>query len=135
MLRIAVCGVVLATSLVGCGHDPQEGMQKPVEVVKWDALDKLETEGLMGIEMSLEMGGDWSEARETLKSPEFEELANEFTQAPLPAGASDRAAGKDEAVKQLNALIEGASGSASDEDLKAALDALMAALKTLTGGS
>lgn len=130
MFRVIMCSLAFA-AVAGCSHSPEENLAGDQgATVTWEALDKLESEGVMGVAYAVEKG-DWGTARNELKKPEFEAIITEFEQAAVPATSPGGQAGKDAAVKQFQAAIKAAKDGASDADLKTAWEAALAAKNKL----
>ncbi|MBD3673584.1 MAG: hypothetical protein HUJ26_08665 [Planctomycetaceae bacterium] len=115
--------------LTGCNNESVKEMSKGAPVVSFNELSDFENDALMAVSYPLEMG-DVNAAKEAAKSETFTSQVDAIASASELGGASQSnvdafvAAAKDVAAK----------ADGSDDEFKAAVEKMNAALKTVKGG-
>jgi hypothetical protein len=119
--------------LAGCNSGNPELTRMP-DIPTWDGLTALNQEDIMKpLVMGAQMGSDDS-VKTHAASPKFQEAFAKFEKEPIPSKYStpEREAARNEVIKNLKAVIDGANSGASAADLKAAVEAADKALRTLS---
>jgi hypothetical protein len=127
--------MLLALVVVGCGSSQEADLRQgsSPDPATWPGLQAITDQALLQpIVMGAGMG-DFAGVKQAASDPKFQEAATKFETDPIPGKfkTPEREAAKTEAVKHVKALIEGAKGTASDEELKASVDGLNKAINTL----
>ena len=130
MYRLVLVGCFALLVAASCNPTAQQVDNMATgPVVSWEALDDLQSEGLMEIGTSMEQS-DQAGAIDSAKSEEFKAQVDAFEKSEAPSGVSE--AQKAEIVKQLKALMESANGDGAN--FKTVYDQLNAAIKAASGG-
>jgi len=134
MNRLVLC-FTLAFAACGCGSSQEaELRQGGAQIPSWDGLNAITSQELtQPIIMGAGMG-DFAGVKAAATNPKFQEALDKFEKESIPGKFStpEREAAKKDAVKHYKALIEGAKGSATDEELKASVDAANKAINSIT---
>lgn len=130
MLRIFVC-CALVMLVAGCGGGAVEKMGGSTGSEPWPELEAFEGGPLLSVAYPKEMG-NWAEVKRALSSPDFAQALATFESSALPAAYSGNQAKKDAMVAAWKAAIEAAK-SGSQDDLKAKVEAALAATSSVRG--
>ena len=124
---------LLVLSLAGCDSGNPELSRMP-DIPTWDGLKALNQDDVMKpLVMGAQMGSD-ATVKEQATNPKFQEAFSKFEKESIPLKYStpEREAARNEVIKNLKSVIEGAKSGASAADLKSAVDAADKALRTLS---
>jgi hypothetical protein len=129
--RRTVClGILLAC--VGCGS-PTDKLSKPANVVTWPALKNLQDPEIARAVIMPAHMGDVAGHQKGASDPKFAELLAKFESEPIPAQFKTpaREEAKKKAVAAYKAVIEGAKGSPSAQQMKDAVMAMTTAISAV----
>lgn len=127
-MRLLVLIVVTAMLVTGCNNEAVEKMGGEEAVASFPELDAFEADALMAVSYPLEMG-DVNSAKEAAKAESFTSQVDAIASASEIGGASQ--SNVDAFVAAAKDVTAKADGS--DDEFKAAVEKMNAALKTLKG--
>ena len=127
---------MIALAMAGCTSSEQQALDGPGVVISWPALDELKDPSGAWFKVSRPaQNGNWAGVKRALtETTEFSDLVDAFDKAPIPGKfkTPERETQKNDVVKHLKALIEGAKSGADNKTLEASLKAAQKALTDLT---
>jgi hypothetical protein len=135
-MRCLVLWTLFALVVAGCGPSSQEAELKKggAEIPSWPGLSAVTSQDVLRPVVMGAAMGNFTAVKEQAADPKFQEAVAKFEKESIPGKFStpEREAARTDAIKHFKALIEGAKGSASDEELKASVEGANKAIISLT---
>lgn len=125
MGKVCLCLTALILTQ-GCGN-PGEKMSSSEEAVTFEAMQTFESNVGMAVGYPAEMG-DWNEVKAAAANEDYAAGVAALESAELPAAMSDKQAARDEVISAAKKLQELAKNNGSTDEIKAAYEAMSAAL-------